>query len=155
MRRAMTVMSATLLAACAATYAPPKITPVDVTRSSSASRSDLLRAARQVLASEGFQIASADEASGVVSTLPRRMRVTPDQADCGTNIGVENAYLRDGRTQTSLAVNVIAADRRLTVRASVDAFYAPGGSVMQPVTLQCVSKGAIESELAAKILNAT
>lgn len=144
------LLSAALLSGCAATYAPPTIAPANVTVPASASRVELMRAARQVLASEGFQIASADEGSGVVSTFPRKVRVTPDQADCGTNIGVENAYLRDGRAQTSLAVNVIAADRRVTVRAAVDASYAPGGT-MQDITLTCVSKGALERVLAQKI----
>lgn len=153
MRLPFIVMSTLLLVACAATYAPPTIAPANVTVSTNASRLELMRAARQVLAIEGYQIASADDASGVISTLPRAMPVSPDHAHCGSNAGVDNAYLRDTRTQSRLAVNVLARDRSLTVRATVDADYRPGSS-MQDMTLTCVSKGVLERAIAAKILAA-
>lgn len=149
--RLLIVLSASFLVACAATYSPPTIAPVDITMPAPAGRAELVRAARQVLASEGFQIASSDEASGVVSTLPRTVRVSPEAAHCGSNAGVDNAYLKDTRTQSRLAINVLAADRKLTVRANVDADYRPGSS-MQDMTLTCISKGALERALADKII---
>lgn len=154
MRSLLIGLSAALLTACAATYKPPMTAAADVTVPTNAGRAELVRAARQVLAAEGYQIASADEASGVVSTLPRRVRVSPEHADCGANVGVDNAYLKDTRTQTSIAMNVIAQDKRLTLRASVDADYRPGAS-MQDMTLTCVSKGVLERSLAEQILAAS
>lgn len=151
MRASLILMSVAVCAGCAATYVPPTGKPVNVSIPSPASRIDLMRAARQVLAMEGYQIASADDASGVISTLTRTRPVSPDAADCGANVGVENAYLKDPRTSTRLAVNVIVRERSVTVRATVDADYRPG-SQMQDMTLTCISKGTIERALAEKII---
>jgi uncharacterized protein (DUF2147 family) len=146
-------LAITALSACASTYVPPVGTSASVSVEAAATKADLMRAARRVLALEGYQIASADDASGVISTLPRTTKVGPEIADCGSNVGIENAYLKDARTLTRLALNVIAQDRRLTVRATVDADYRPGSQV-QDMTLTCISKGELERGLAAKILSA-
>ena len=62
------------------TTAPPE-TSVLLAKNSKAA---VFKAAQQVLVSEGYQITNANEAAGVISTAYRNLKVTPEQADCGS-----------------------------------------------------------------------
>jgi hypothetical protein len=142
-------MIAALSAGCAATYQMPEavapITDADV----AAPQSVVFGAARRVLVSEGFQILSADEASGTISSVAQNLRVFPGQADCGTTMSID--YLKDPRTTTRVAYGVIVHGGRVTVKSSIEGEYKPG-SASQNITLSCVSRGQLENQLLQKIL---
>ena len=139
-----------MLTGCAATYEKPNTPAPDTAFPTSASKSSLLTAIKQTLASEGYQITFVDENSGVISTAPRDMKLSPADADCGTTMGID--YLKDNRTHTTVAVNAIAKNGELRLKTTVQGDYRPG-SVDQNLTLTCVSRGTIEAALANTITN--
>lgn len=148
MYRSAIGLAALALSACAATYAPPKTAARPAVVELPASQADLMRASRRALIALGGQIVSADESSGTISTGLVDRRLQPSQADCGTTMGID--YLKDNRTTTRVAYGVTADANRLTVRAIINGEYKPG-DVTQNITLQCVSRGALEDELIAAI----
>jgi hypothetical protein len=113
-----------------------------------ASQADILRAVKQVLVAEGFQITNADESAGVISRAPRNFRITSEQADCGTTMGID--YLKDNRTSSKIGYGILASDGKLIVKANIESEYKPG-AVDQNITLTCVSRGTLEPALLAKI----
>ena len=135
-----------ILAGCATTYTAPSIEPVRVSESMDATEAEIIDATRRVLVSEGWQITG--EGGGTISTAVRNYEVTPSMADCGKTMGLD--YLRDNRTETRVGIGVVVDGTALTVRANIEAEYRPG-SVSQDITLDCVSKGLIESVLLAQI----
>lgn len=147
MRFIVLVVSA-LLGSCAATYKEPTTVAPQTSVSVAASKADLLRSTKRVLVAEGFQITNTDDAAGVVSTAPRNLRVTPEQADCGTTMGID--YLKDNRTATRVGFGVIAEDGKLMIRTTIEGEYKPG-AVDQNITLTCVSRGLLERDMLAKI----
>ena len=140
--------SVVFVAGCAATYSQPITVATVTSKEIAASQADILRAAKQVLVAEGFQITNADESAGVISTAPRNFRITPEQADCGTTMGID--YLKDNRTSSKLGYGVLASDGKLIVKANIESEYKPG-SVSQNITLTCISRGTLEPALLAKI----
>jgi hypothetical protein len=148
MRLLIVVIACLWLAACAATYVQPTIVAPRASDVVTASKANVLRAARQVLVAEGYQLTGSDDAAGVVSTAPRNLRVTPEQADCGTTMGID--YLKDKRTATRVGFGVIAEDGKLTVKAIIEGEYKPG-AVDQNITLTCVSRGLLERDMLTKI----
>lgn len=149
--RRLIITAAIVVAGCAVTYEGPRTSQSTFSAPTDASRATTIIAARRVLVSEGFQILTADETSGTLSTAARDFRLNPNQADCGTTMGLD--YLKDNRTTTTVAYGVIADDGRVTVRAIVQGEYKPG-AVEQDITLTCVSRGALEQELLQKIKSA-
>ena len=149
MRNILLALAISLLVACASTYVPPTSTAPVVMSAVSASKAEILRAAKVVLVSEGFQITNSDESAGTISTAPRNLRVSPGQANCGTTMGID--YLKDKRTSTRVAFGILAADGTIMVKANIEGEYKPG-SVDQDITLTCVSRGVLERDLLAKIL---
>jgi hypothetical protein len=133
---------------CAMTYEQPTTKAQVVRTAVTGSRADVLRASKQELVAEGFQITNSDESAGVISTAPRNFRVTPLQADCGTTMGID--YLKDNRTTTRVAFGIIADNSGVVVKANIEGEYKPG-AVDQNITLTCVSRGVLESDMAAKI----
>jgi hypothetical protein len=139
------------ISGCAATYKPPIITDPDTSRSIPGSQSSLLRAAKQVLVAEGFQITNSDESAGVISTAPRDLRLTPELADCGTTMGLD--YLKDNRTSAKVGYGVLAFDNKIKLKANMSANYLPGNDT-QSITLSCISRGVLENDLLIKITSA-
>jgi hypothetical protein len=141
-----------LLAACAATYAPPT-TPLRTTSATvpGKSKADILIGARRALVGNGYQITAFDDAAGIISTAPHDLRLLPELADCGTTMGID--YLKDNRTTTRVAFGVIASDGRVEVRPNIEGEYKPG-SVTQNITLTCVSRGVLDQEMLQKLLAA-
>lgn len=137
-----------LLAGCASTYAPPVHNATAISQEIAANPADILRAAKQVLVSDGMQITNSDDGAGVISTAPKEMRLTPKLADCGTTLGLD--YLKDNRTSGKVGYGVVVAGHRVTVTASMSATYLPS-DVTQSITLTCVSKGVLEANLLAAI----
>ena len=147
----ITAASAALLSGCAATYKEPTSTAPDTTQEIKGSAAVLIRATKQVLVSEGFQITNSDDAAGVVSSAPRETRLTPDVADCGTTMGID--YLKDNRTSGKLGYGVLVSDNTVKVKATMSATYLPGDT-SQSITLTCVSKGVLERRMLASIASA-
>lgn len=135
-------------AGCATTYKQPTTIAPDASQRIAGSPTVLLRAAKQVLVSEGFQITNADEAAGVISTSPRDMRLTPELADCGTTLGLD--YLKDNRTSSKVGYGVLVSENKVTLKASMSATYLPAND-SQSITLTCVSRGVLEGQLLDKI----
>jgi hypothetical protein len=140
-------------AACSSpvTYVRPTTAPPVDTVSVWAPRTEILRAAKRVLATEGYQILSADDSSGVVSTALRPQRLTAEQADCGKTKGVD--YLTDNRTTTRVGFNVVAGDSTLAVRAVIEGEFKPKDrDELYDISLTCVSRGALEKDVSSRIL---
>ena len=148
---ALTAASALLLSSCAATYRAPDTTAKADTVTVRGSKGDILQAAKQVLVVDGYQITNSDDAAGIISTAPTDLHVTPEQANCGTTMGLD--YLKDKRTSTRVSFGIVAAHDSLTVKANIQGEYKPG-AVDQNITLTCVSRGALEQALIAQIVAA-
>ncbi|MFH4090619.1 hypothetical protein WAJ00_22120, partial [Acinetobacter baumannii] len=78
-----------------------------------------------------------------ISTATRDFRLTPELADCGTTMGID--YLKDNRTSTKVAYNILIADNSLDVRTTLQGDYKVG-DVTQNITLTCVSRGVLEQQ---------
>ena len=136
---------------CAATYTQPVTVAPNASYTVTATKNDILNSAKRVLVSEGFQITNSDDSAGVISTSPRNQRVTPEQADCGTTMGID--YLKDKRTSTRVGFGLIVEDGKITVKSTIEGEYKPG-AVDQNITLTCVSRGSLEYEMLEKITTA-
>lgn len=134
---------------CAATYTSPVGEPQKFSASHDSDISVVLAKAKRVLVSEGYEIESFDDKAGAIATSLRKMRVTPTQADCGETMWLN--YLRDDRTKTEVAINILVDDTALQVTANIQGEYKPG-SMDQDITLNCISKGVIEREIGKQIV---
>lgn len=134
---------------CATTYQQPTIVAPQTSSLVSASKNQILNAAKKTLIIEGFQIANIDDSAGIISTAPKKVRITPVQADCGKTMGLD--YLKDKRTDTSIAYGIIAEDGKIIIKTIIEGQYKPG-SVSQDISLTCVSKGILENEIMSKIV---
>lgn len=144
-----TIVATALIAGCAATYsAPDAPRSANVSRKVSASQDQIMKAARQALVLEGYEIVSSDDVSGTLSTAQRNLHFTPAEANCGTTLGID--YLKDKRTDTSVAIGVVALNNMVTVHANVHGQYKPG-AVDQNITLTCFSRGAVEATILDRI----
>jgi hypothetical protein len=152
MKRLLAIAPMLFVVACAMTYQSPKTIAPETGLLFQNSKVAVFKAAQQVLVAEGYQITNANEASGIISTAPRTLRLTPEQADCGTTMGID--YLKDNRTSTWVAFGVIVEERKLTVRANIQGEYKPGQSGIQNITFSCVSRGTLEKSLLDKIMAA-
>lgn len=142
---------APLLGACAMTYVAPNSPAPQISRDLPQPKAVLLTTAKRVLVEDGYQITHVDDSAGLISTAPRNLRVTPDEANCGTTMGID--YLKDIRTTTRVGFGVIVRDGTVTVRTTIEGEYKPG-SAMQNITLSCVSRGLLEQQLLQKIASA-
>ena len=136
------------LAGCAATYEPPVSLAQNASVRLSYPAPVVFRAAERALVSAGYQITDANRSAGIISTAPRDMHLTPDEADCGTTLGLN--YLKDNRTSTRVSMGVIINMGRITVQSNIQGNYRPG-DVMQNITLTCVSKGLLEANMLNRI----
>lgn len=150
MRFLMSAFISVLLAGCATTYQAPTAQDKNYSTAHHSTQADILAKAKRALLLDGFQIQSSDDNAGFISTSQKNWKLTPEQASCGTTMGID--YLKDNRTKTSVAFNIIADSNKLVIRSSIQGEYKPG-AVDQDITLTCVSKGIIEQNLGDKILN--
>ncbi len=142
------VISALMLAGCAAAYAPPQGSDVTASTAIPKSKSEILAVARQVVVAQGYQITAFDDRAGIVSTAPRNLKIGAEEADCGSTMGIN--YLWDNRTTTRVGFGVIAEDGKLQVRANIEGEYRPGSTV-QDLTLSCRSKGVLDRDMLQRI----
>jgi len=133
------------IAGCALTYSPPEGSFAPVSRVHSANTENLINKAKNIIASEGFAIQVFDKSGGFMSTAGRDIKLSKDEADCGTTMGIN--YLSDNRTRTKLAINVFVDDNQIKISAIIEGFYGP-----QDTSLKCISKGLIEKRFLGKIL---
>jgi len=138
-----------IISGCAVTYAPPVSLSASSTQRFALPRAVIFNAAKRALVVDGYQITNADENSGIISTAPRDMRVSPDIADCGTTLGLD--YLKDNRTSTHVAMGVVVYNNEMEIKANIQGNYLPS-STDQGITLTCVSKGKLESDMTHKVL---
>lgn len=138
-----------MLQGCASTYKPPATAEKYLQADHSKGKDAAFSAAQNALLEQGFQITLSDRASGTISTAPRNFKVTSEMADCGTTMGLD--YLKDNRTKTQLAFNVIASDQTIKVHANISAEYRVDGT-LSDLTLQCVSRGTLERNLLDTVL---
>ena len=59
-------------------------------------------------------------------------------------------YLKDKRTKTTVAQNIIIDDNSLSIKSNIQGECNVGSTTFD-VTLTCLSKGLIEADLADKI----
>ena len=137
-----------VICGCAATYQAPERLNTSASIRIQAPKATIFQAARRVLVFEGFQVTNADETSGTISTAFRNYRLSPSEADCGRTMGID--YLKDKRTSTRVAYNIIVDEQLVTVRANVEGEYKPG-AVDQDITLTCNSRGQLERQLLQRI----
>lgn len=149
MRTFYTLLSAAVLAGCAMTYKAPTGPDQSVSVPHGLHKSDAFSKATRALLMQGFQIQSSDEESGYISSSMKNWRLTPRQADCGTTMGLD--YLRDNRTKTEVAFNIVIDETTLNIRSNIHGEYKPG-AVDQDITLTCISLGVIEKNLADQII---
>lgn len=144
------IFSLTLTIACAMTYQQPQTVAPESSILFQGSKASMFKAAQQAIVAEGYQITNSNESAGTISTAPRTVRLTPEQADCGTTMGLD--YLKDNRTSTSVAFGVIICEGKLIVKANIQGEYKPGQSGIQNITFSCVSRGCLEKSLIDKIV---
>lgn len=149
MKRLSLALIVMVVLGCAATYQVPTTTAKFSSTHYTGSKAKIIQTSQKVLLMEGYQITYADMNTGVVSTAPRDYKVSPNQADCGTTMGID--YLKDKRTHTQVSINVIVDEGTLTVRSNIQGEYKPGESANQDINLTCVSRGSIENEILGKI----
>ncbi|YCO59226.1 hypothetical protein ACL9Z5_002507 [Acinetobacter calcoaceticus] len=133
---------------CATTYKAPVTLNQSASEKVDASKDQIFKAAQRALAINGEQIMSANTDAGVISTASRDFRLTPELADCGTTMGID--YLKDNRTSTKIAYNILISDNSLDVRTTLQGDYKVG-DVTQNITLTCVSRGILEQQMIQKI----
>ncbi len=148
MRVATVCVSVAIVAACAMTYEAPTAVAPKVSQPVKATEKAIMDAAEQVLVSDGYQITYTNGAAGIISTAPRDLHVTPEQASCGTTMGID--YLMDKRTKTTVAFGVLAENNHVSIKATIQGSYRPGDPT-EDITLTCVSRGVLESQLMNQI----
>lgn len=141
---------AAIVSGCAVTYEAPVALNQSYSGSHGSEPAAVLAKAKRVLLMEGFQISSSDDSAGFVSTAPKNWRLSPEQANCGKTMGLD--YLKDNRTKTEVAINVLVDSTNLVIRSNVHGEYKPGVAD-QDITLTCISTGIIERGIAQQILN--
>lgn len=147
-RTAVVALTVALASACAASYKPPTISYAPEASAVSRPADEVFRAAVRAVTEDGYQVTLADPAQGLISTAPKSLRVTPEEADCGTTMGLD--YLKDNRTATRAGFNIMVSERGLLVRATIEGEYRPG-DVLQNITLACVSRGVLERKMRTSI----
>ncbi|EZQ11636.1 MAG: hypothetical protein DI542_10270 [Acinetobacter johnsonii] len=136
------------LTGCATTYKAPITLNQSASEQVQGTKEQIFKAAQRALAINGEQIMSANAEAGVISTAARDFRLTPLQADCGTTMGID--YLKDNRTSTKVAYNILIDNGSLDVRTTLQGDYKVG-DVTQNITLTCVSRGVLEQQMIQKI----
>jgi hypothetical protein len=147
MRSAIFFGSLFLLSACAeATFLRPDTPNQSASGSVQSSKAQILGAAVKTLVEEGYQVTVVDNASGLISTAPRAMPVTPAQADCGRFKGPLGSGdpLTFADSRTRVAFNILAGDNHIEVRATIDDRV---DTVGVQNNLTCVSRGVLDQAL--------
>src|SRR5690554_4813080 len=117
-------IGALMLAGCATTYEAPTTESTSYSVGHNLDKAAVMASAKRVLLLDGYQIQSSDDEAGFISTNLKNWRLTPEEADCGATMGLD--YLKDNRTKTEVAFNVIVDDESLAIRSNIHGEYKPG-----------------------------
>ena len=137
-----------LFACCAGTYSPPRIQKQVIDIQFDAKKDDLYKATLLVLRKQGYRFSFADFDEGRITTRPRTMKLTDKDCDCGTAMGM--LFASDRNTSTDVSYFLIARDNQLSIRSIIQGQYVASDTSMVK-RFECVSRGAIEKDLAKKI----
>lgn len=151
MRSVILIVSLLLLSACVgARYLPPDTLNQSASAAVQGSKAQIMDAAVKILVQNGYQVTAVDNASGLISTAPQPMQVTPGQADCGKVKGLlaSGDPLTYPQPETRVSFNILAADHHIEVRSRIEDRLAPG-SVQ--INLTCVSRGVLDQEMLDEI----
>lgn len=151
MRLVIPIGSFLLMSACAgATYLRPDTPNQSASAFLQGSKMQILDAAVKTFVQHGYQITAVDNASGLISTAPQAMHVTPEQADCGKVKGLlaSGDPLTYPQPKTRVAFNILAEDNHIEVRSKIDDRLDPGSA---QTNLTCVSRGVLDQEMLNEI----
>ena len=150
-RMLLPVASILLLCSCGVpTYVRPNTPDQSASASVQGTQAQILDAAVKTLVQDGYEVTTVDNASGLISTAPRAMQVTPEQADCGKVQGslASGDPLTYPRPMTRVAFDILAADNHLEVRSRIDDSIDDGRG---PTNLTCVSRGVLDRQMLDQI----
>jgi hypothetical protein len=150
-RLVILIVSLLLVSACAgATYLRPDTPNQSASASVQGTKMQILDAAVKTLVQNGYQVAAVDNASGLISTAPQAMHVTPGQADCGKVKGLlaSGDPLTYPQPRTRVSFNILVEDNHIEVRSKIDD-RLDRGSVQTNLT--CVSRGVLDHEMLNEI----
>lgn len=136
------------LISCAATYEAPTLQPQDFTRSINGSQATIFSATKKALIFDGYQIATSDQEAGVISTDKKLLKLTEQDCDCGTTMGLP--YIKDNRTSTHVTIGLVITDNQITIKPTIEGDYLKGHT-SQSIEMVCISTGRIEQALFDKI----
>ena len=139
-----------LAAGCTMKYRQPENSASAKSEMVILAKAELLRSARAELADDGFRIERFDEDAGTLHTEARAEQLQPGDADCGSYAGFDP--VSDVRTQMELRYVVTADEGRVAVQALMSGAFRPAIGAA-PVPLVCVSRGALEERMIARIID--
>jgi hypothetical protein len=145
------VVAAEVRATCGQAAAPPSSAALATFSQPVVAQTTLdpdraFQAAQKALEADGYKVAKADPAVGLMQTEPRLLRLTTKDADCGKYAGLP--YLIDKRASTRVTVRITRALGGLAISVAIDGQYDVAGQVK---ALTCTSKGTLEAALAGKV----
>lgn len=145
------IVPALLASACGVpTYLRPDTPSQSASASIPGTKAQILDASIKTLMQDGYQITAVDHATGLISTAPQPMKVTPEEADCGRVKGLAASAdpLTYPHPRTRVAFNILAEDGRIEVRSKID--YTLDSESL-PTNLTCVSRGVLERKMLNEI----
>ena len=138
-----------LLSACVNTYKENISSyPFSVTYPVDKNKAELLKNTSQVLIMEGFVINAIDKDKGTISTMPKEVSLSSDEASCDNNMVLD--YLKDSNIKTIVSYNILVGDYSLTVKPDIIREYKTE-EALQSITISCDSNGILEEKLIDKI----
>ena len=145
------LIAVAVITGCAQMYTPPTTLSPSAVDNVNGKKQEMFNAASRALVANGYQVTSSDINAGIISTAPLDLRIEPEQADCGTVMGID--YLKDNRTSTRVAFGVVISDVKIEVKTTIQGEYKSGGGSggQSDIVLTCVSRGGLERDMLAKI----
>ncbi|HPR53423.1 MAG TPA: hypothetical protein PLU81_16645 [Deltaproteobacteria bacterium] len=137
-----------VLTGCAVTYKMPTASYEPIKENISGSHEDLFNTSIKVLYSEGYQIIHSDIHTGTITTAKRNIKLSAQECDCGTTLGLP--YIKDTRTQTQISLCLAIENNLIVVNADITGNYNVG-KIEQDRPLTCVSTGLIERGILQKV----
>lgn len=148
MKKIITCLAVMIITGCAMTYTAPVTEPVNVSQPLNVDRDLAFANAKREFLTSGYQLQVIDEKAGIITTSFTKKKLTPEDADCGTTMGID--YLKDYRTEVRVALYLVINESEISVKANLEGEYKPG-DVAQDISLTCISKGVIERQMLSNI----
>jgi hypothetical protein len=115
---------------------------------------DALAAARAVLQRNGYSIKPSGDPQNEVWTLPRQLKLTSKEADCGKKLGL--GYIGEKRTETFVVLKIAVDGNNIRGNMAVSGIQRldmpkmVGGGAADNA-LKCSSTGVVEREIVTQI----